>query len=492
MTEHIENNKLEKLFICPDELSAEEKNIISGHLEKCALCRMHAASLKEFYSNLQSNLDSPPTERDEVIAEELLARKRLALPEKRLALQERMDNALSTFIEIIEPYRRPLAQRVVHYIKIHPLRVATGFSLAAALVFATLLIRPMFKDTNPSYARAKDEFLVVYNKNGEELWRKHIGLDYDHVKLETVGEKGFEDDYLATYDVDGDGKREVIATFGMIGEYKPKNAVFCFNANGEERWRYLFNRSMVFGNEKFTDEYSIQRIMVGDFAGDGKVKVTAIAFHGIYYPTSIIGLNAADGTAYGEYWTPGNIMSVTHRDIDHDGIEELFFCGQNNGYDAASLTVLDPRYISGHSPAPVAYTPKNIPNGTEIFCLLFPRSDLKHVLSFKRNIVFNLQFKEDSTLTAWVKEKVPTANSNTFTNTALIYHFDNSMRCTGVDADDWFVQFHKKMEAEGKITKHLDARYYEDLRKSVLYWNGQKLVNTSTKNSLYTKSANLP
>ena len=48
---------------------------------------------------------------------------------------------------------------------------------------------------------------------------------------------------------------------------------------------------------------------------------------------------------------------------------------------------------------------------------------------------------------------------------------------------------HQKLEAEGKLTKKLDKQYYEDLRKRVLYLDGEKFVKEPTMNKNYLKAA---
>jgi len=153
---HVAEQILEKLYLAPEELGEQEKKTIELHLQECALCREQAEKLKAFYKNLQDNLQAEPTERDRAFAERVLAKKRLALPQTRI--ERRASEALDAVVEIIEPYRRSLPQRVIRYVRIHPIKSSAGFSLAAALVvLAMLFVRPV-KDTNPSYARAKDDF----------------------------------------------------------------------------------------------------------------------------------------------------------------------------------------------------------------------------------------------------------------------------------------------------------------------------------------------
>lgn len=485
MTEHIDDKILEKLFVCPDELSSQEKNDIILHIKKCSLCREHSVKLEDFYQQLQNNLESPPTERDKALAEKLLARNRLALPEKKLALQERVDNALSTFVEIIEPYHRPLAQRFIRYIRIHPIRVASGFSMAAALVFATLLFRPMFKDTNPSYARAKDEFLVAYNQNGEELWRKHIGPYYDATMLERQG--FLLPNYLITSDIDNNGRNEILALFGFMDCPQPlKNTLYCYKSDGTKKWHKEFHWNQKFGDEVFADNYSTHSILVHDFDQDGSKDIITLLYSSGYYPCVVVKADPTNGNTISEYWSSGTISDMTFFDYNNDGIDEIFLTGQNNGYNLASLAILDPRSFTGHTPAPLSYTPHGVPVGREQYYILFPRNDLKVTSSHKRNISFRVIVQDVESFFTPVGESVD--NNNYFTH----FHFNSSMECTKVDGEDRFVALHQKLEKEGKLTQKLDAQYYEDLRKNVLYWDGEKLVNTPTKNSIYTKSVNLP
>jgi len=63
------------------------------------------------------------------------------------------------------------------------------------------------------------------------------------------------------------------------------------------------------------------------------------------------------------------------------------------------------------------------------------------------------------------------------------------MNCIKVGDDDVHSEFHKKLEKEGKLTKKLDEKYYEDLRKSILYWDGEKFVNYPTMNRRYLQIA---
>jgi hypothetical protein len=157
--------------------------------------------------------------------------------------------------------------------------------------------------------------------------------------------------------------------------------------------------------------------------------------------------------------------------------------GENNAFDMASLAVLDPRALSGHSPAVPAFTPKDLPAATEKYYILFPRSDLKKFAHHKRNVAAASELQPDGLLRVDVAE-----DWADFGFYPLFYFFDRSMRCVRVMGEDTFINFHHKLEAEGKLTRKLDAQYYEELRQGVLYWDGEKFVHEPTMNKYYTLS----
>jgi hypothetical protein len=486
MINHIEPQDIEKLIISPEEFTHEERGRHIEHIESCALCKEHFSKLKDFYSGFEKELSSPHTERDKAFAQKLLSRRRLALPWKRAELPARDEKALDTYYQIIEPYKRPLPQRIFRYIQLHPLRFVGATSFASiAMVLAFLLIKPTFKDTNPEYARAKDEFLVVYNKNGEELWRKHIHLCYD---LNRMQKENLQlDDCIQIKDVDQDGKNEVITHYGFLPDTAWNNKIICYNTDNTQRWKYELHRNMVFGSEKFSDDFHFISINVGYVEEKGTSEIIALALADLYYPTVLLKLNAVDGNFISEYWHTGNLTSKAEYDIDKDNVKEIILGGCNNGYDQASLTILDKNYIIGHSPCPAQYKPNDISLGREKYYILFPRTDLKDLTQYKRNRVHGIYMTKEGFLRIHVVEDFP--NGIMY---PLIYYFNSKMNCIKVVADDKFLTFHNQLEAIGKLRSKVDERYLDEMRKGIQYWDGEKFVNTPTKNSLYTKSVNLP
>jgi hypothetical protein len=466
---HIDEETLELYVLESEEIKARRAEI-EAHLRECAGCAALCKEIEEFYSEVQA------------IREERAIATSQALTLRNVALKVPTYTDFGPLSQI--PKTWP-ARAVLFFIR-HPVVSTSAF---AALLIAALLVGMQIKtpkDTNLAYARAKDEFLVAYNKSGEELWRKHIGAGYDSEKLRG-GSLGYEPDmYLATTEADGDGKKEVVAAFGLFGRsmvWPMRDTVVCYNADGSTKWVSKIGRSMTFGTDVIPDDYAVRQIVVTNPERLGATLVFALFTHDTYTPSGIVTLDASTGRMLSEYWHAGVLWALRMQDVDGDGIPELVAVGENNAFDMASLAVLDPRALSGHSPAVPAFTPNDLPAATEKYYILFPRSDLKKFAHHKRNVAEASALQPDGLLRVDVAEEW--ADNGLY---PLLYLFDRSMRCVRVIGEDTFINFHHKLEAEGKLTRKLDPQYYEELRQGVLYWDGEKFVHEPTMNKYYTPS----
>jgi len=464
---HIDEETLELYVLESEEIDARRAEI-EAHLRECAGCDALRKEIEEFYSEVQA------------IREERSKATWQALTLRNVALK------VPTYTEFgpLSQIKKTRPARAVLFTIRHPIVSASGF---VALVIGAVSLGMQIKtpkDLNLAYARAKDEFLVAYNKSGDELWRKHIGTGYDSEKLRT-GLYGYEpDNYLVTVDVDGDGKQEVIAAFGLFDRsmlWPMRDTVVCYNADGTTRWVTKIGRTITFGIDVMPDDYAVGQILVTNHERIGAIKVIALFTHKSYTPGGFVTLDASTGFVLSEYWHSGNLRALKSLDIDGNGIAELVAVGQNNAYDTASLAVFDPRAVSGHSPATPSFTPKDMPAATEKYYILFSRSDLKKFASHKRNVAEAVELQADASLRVGVGERVDMWYP-------LLYFFDASMRCVRVMADDTFINFHHKLEAEGKLTRKLDAQYYEELRQGVLYWDEERFVKYPSMNRFYPES----
>lgn len=459
------DEKILELYVLEAAEVIGQKAEIEQHINICNGCRNLYEEIKSYYCEVNE------------LVEERLQKNTQLITLRSLALKQSIfENRQLSQLPKTHPVRFAL------FLIRHPL--ASVMSLAAAIVLGVLFMFPTTgeNDTNPDYARARDEFLRVYNKEGDVLWKKKIGIGYDIEQLQThkhPGSQYYPDEYLKTVDVNGDGVREILAIFGMVQNRDDKNVIYCFNADGSERWRYKFNRSMTFGDEHFPDEYFFKQLLVGDYNNDNSIEIIAVINHQGWYPGVILNIDAHTGKLIGEYWHSGSINGIICKDLDKDGNAEIIATGENNAYDLASLIVLDTRYLSGHSPAPHKYTPQNIIKAIEKYYLLISRSELKKYATHKRNRTFSPRFTSEGSL---IISNIEEYDNNYY---SIFYTFDSTLICKKVEGEDKFVSLYNKFLADGKLTQKLDEQYFEELRKGVLYWNGEKFVDYSTQNKNY-------
>ena len=391
----------------------------------------------------------------------------------------------------VQQVRATLPARVVLFIIRHPVVSSTTF--VAMFLAGLLLMAPKtaIKDTNPAYARAKDEFLIACNKEGQELWKKHINRYYDLQRMSDFLQR-FPDKALAVIDVDGDGKNEILAIFGDTGGMQLTNVILCFNGDGSERWRCDLHRTPTIGGVTYSDDWQFYLMCVGDFDRDGKLEIVAAAKHIAWFPNVLVRLNARDGSFVSEYWHNGMLHEFEHRDLDGDGVEELIFGGQNNRVQAACLAVFDPHKIEGAGPTPEAYKPKAVSVGSEKYYVIFPASDLQPFWRDITNEIRLINWKQNGRLEVVVNERifVPETQKDKPMESGGDLHFylDRSLRCVDVRASDSFTALHTRYKSLGKVHSEIDAAYLEKLRQGVRYWDGEKFVNQLTMNMRYLEA----
>ncbi len=458
-SEHLGERTIE-LYVNESGLVADRRGEISRHLDQCPGCKALHAEISAYYNEVDTVQDEQATK----VLHALYAPDRAIRPrryEEGSALAAR---------------KAAIPQRFVQSVRKYPVRWTGGFVLVVA---ALILLLPKIYtvDSNPAYARAKDEFLITYNKAGDELWRKHIGDEYD-VKKGPRWITARPEEALTTVDVDGDGRNEVLTVFGWMAppvKSAASNSVICFNADGSERWKYEVHRQIVIAGVQYTDDYRVHQVMVGDFDKDNRPDIIISASHNPWFPNVIVRLNPIDGSYVSEYWHPGVVSYFLHKDLDGDGVEELIFAGQNNRLGRACMFVLDPRKITGCAPVPREYVPQGIPNGQELYYVVFPQTDLIKGWVDVTNQVIKSDLRADGSIEIVVLEQIKEYKPE------IYYYFDREMRCIRVRGSDHFTAAYTLYKDQGKIKGELTDEYFENLRRNVMYWNGLAFVHEPVK-----------
>jgi hypothetical protein len=463
LTEHLEENTLALYVLHAPEVE-ERRQEIASHLEHCIGCSRLLEEIEGYYSE---------------VGELQGSEEHSLLPSLEVAdrLSRKTDDARGG---PLAPLKSPLLQVFVASFKAYPVRWSGAFALAAAVL---LFLVPKFfaTDSNPTYVRAKDEFLVALNKNGQELWRRYVRPEYESVVL-----KASLTSVSAVADIDGNGKNEIVLMLPheqtLAGAYS-STRIACYNADGGDRWQFEFHPKMDFGEVTFSGEYFLEHpLVLRDFERNGQRRIAFAARHAAWWPCVVGLLDANDGKVLGEYWHPGWVK-IKAKDVDGDGIEEVVAVGYNNAFKKNVLAVLDPRQIKGHAPATAEYTPNGIGSAAEKFYILLPDPDLFGLaLRFPAEASYGIQEGtplEIRTIRFLSLGKLGDRVAEVF------FDFDKQMRCIEVRGGDEFVDLHRSLEKEGRIKTKLDANYFEVLRREVQYWDGEKFVKEPTMNRRY-------
>jgi len=497
--EHITEHKLEQYVLSQEEIGGEETTRIESHLMECSLCRQIVEKLQAFYTELETRLESGPTELHRELAERLLARKKEALPAKILELPARREKALEVYAEVIEPYRRPIMQRFVRYVQLHPVRFASSFSLAAAALALTFFAVQPKKETNPAYHKVLHQVLYVYNKYGEVLWTKSArGLQDDSSKYDPLVDTDDRSSFVRVFDIDGDGRNEVLVTLeparaaGLLKPYDfTPDTLYCFNSDGSLRWKHGMSGGMRFGAVDFSKNpnWHIWRVLPVRRSSRERVQLFVLANILPSWASKLFELDPQTGKELQSYWHAGDMRSAVEADVDGDGTKELVVGGMNNHLRGAAIAVFDPRSVQGAGPTIPEVFPTDAGKGTEKYYLLLPRSSLGIALGTRTpyNSVTQIQVTTEGRVVIQTNE-----TNRADYDAGLVYGFGDNMRINYVVANDPFEVNFEKARKQGLISEELNSAYYDKLRKSVQYWDGEKFVHEPTINKLYSRKVLSP
>ena len=170
-TEHLEERLLDLYVLKAPEVD-ERRSEIAAHLEQCVACAKRYQVMSEYYAQVEvlQKVEA------ESIFPALQASSRLVRP------------PFAGDRGPLRPAKYAVVQIVVSSFKTYPIRWSAAL---AVILTALILLVPRLgtSDRNPAYVRAKDGYLIVQNKDGEELWRKYVGpgIDAGIIKIPPAG-----------------------------------------------------------------------------------------------------------------------------------------------------------------------------------------------------------------------------------------------------------------------------------------------------------------
>lgn len=350
---------------------------------------------------------------------------------------------------------------------------AVALVAVAAVVFLSDVSRPKGQ---PADFRIEGPLLVVFDREGQELWRFDSGME-DLEQEEFYRQHYQVRDHnagnilpaIVIKDIDGDGDVEVLFAPKRVTDQTGEGWLHCFDREGREKWPpFKAGRELRCGGTVFSPDYRVAGFHPHDFDGDGKMEIVLEAHHAPDWPCQLAVLDSG-GKMLGEYWNAGYLRDTAYQDLDGDGREELIVVGVNKEYRSGCLVVLDPFELGGGSPQTGRYACEDLEPGTELYYLVVPPNDVAEALGrfaadlLMLDVTENLRIRATSTL-------------------GLYYEFDFELRPLQVGVGDGYKIRHRELFTEGKISSDLeDEAYLRAILGDVRFWSGTEWVPEATK-----------
>ncbi|MBU2445986.1 MAG: hypothetical protein KJ666_10530 [Bacteroidetes bacterium] len=487
MTKHIEEQKIELLLLDETRISVEERKEIFVHLETCRLCKENYFKLKNFYEEIDSEIALEPSNEDIDFAHVLLAKKSF-LTTKLLEGPKKAVKIYNGWIEITEPFFGTKIQKFVRFVRRHPKSVSS--SLAFAALFLALLFYSTQKqriNDNPAFANIENQVLKVYNSDGNILWTKPAtGIpDFESEwQTEIGGDRSIRYGFVG--DVDGDRKNDVLISgkFGTKSTFA-SDTLYCFSFDGQLKWKYGIKKLQDLGTKGW--KHSIWTI--GDYSlikgADNKPRLFVIASDAIYSPSKLFELDGRTGKELQSFYNPGHIVIINNADLNKDEREEIIIGGINDPYRRAFISVFDMNNISGYGPSTEAYLPRDTEKGSMLYYILFPFTRYGELVGHADyNCTKRISKTSDNGIIVSTDEALSVVEKD---RGSILYTFDNQIKIINIIAGDDFVKSHKRLVREGKLNEKLNEAFFENLKNSVLYWDGDKFTNIVSMNKYYNQ-----
>jgi hypothetical protein len=485
MTDHIDISRLESVILAPGSLGDEESARIRLHLESCTLCRENMELLQRMQQKLEKELNVAPSEADRQAAGRILPR--------GLARRTPEERIIEAYADAVEPYKRPLAKRFIRFVNTHPYQSGGAFVAVLAAIVVVLSFTVRTKDQNPTYAEIKNYVLYAYNNEAEVIWKKGVpGLPDWHSTTPFDPERSYPKRFLSVDDVDGDGFNEVLLVGPSLQGEFTSDTLYCFNRSGDLRWQTGVGPMISFG-QPGTARHSRPKII--DFlvmrkSAGAKPQIFILTNEQIYSPTKLLEVSAEDGSIMQSYFNRGGCSILLQKDIDLDGKEELLLCGVNDGFNRACLAVLDPSRIGGCSPLPPSEMPPEGTGGQEMYYILFPRWQIqpggrRRLYNYVRRLV-DLQ---GSGVDVAVAEYLDDPRTGGDAACSVYFALGRTLSVDRIMVDDTAIEISQLLYKQGKIKAPVTSATFASLKDSVLYWDGNKFVNTPTMNEKYKTAA---
>lgn len=483
---HIQPQILEKYFLAPELFNESEKDTIDAHLANCILCEKLFNTYKQINENIEEEIEYSPNDIDLEIAKRLYNEKN-DINNSNLLVSNNSVQIFGGKAKIVERPNLFSLSGIVYVFKYYPLQSA-GMTLITALAVAFLVftVNNLRKDKNPVTLKFENSILSTYNIEGELLWKKNVD-GIPNYNLDSLANWNYSDKrHINILDIDGDGKNEILLT----GRYENKglfrtDSLYCINNDSSIRWiispenqKFNYAPSWKRTHWEVTEFFTIKT--------NNGPKLFVYAHVASFGGTVISEINPKNGNIVSSIYHSGYSTAQYHCDIDGDGNEEIIM-GGTSSFDRPFILVLSSNHLMGALPD--YYTKEKHIKGNALYYILLPVSELGKLLANNSGSNVRNLYKFNNNGIAVLVKDVAWSSKEEIT---LQYTFDSTLTCKTVTAGTSYGIYYDKYYKQGLIKSKLDAEYFNSLKDSILYWDGDNFVPTPCKNKYSSQKFRLP
>ncbi len=464
---HINEQTLE-LLVLGDIKAKKRERQIRKHLAECAGCADLYSEIRDYYANvrLEGNDVSVPVPS---MAQRSLVTKRNELEPYFASPQ----TEVVSYTEVTSPSRW---RRLQKFGGEHP--VVSSFGAMLMITGLALLFSHLSRsDDNPGYFYLDDtnHRIEVFSSNDKLLWS---------VNALHMAEQKSEGDFTGTtstllVDVNNDQRDELLTTV-QIPQAPGHGWLRVYNKSGELRHTFKFPLVPVaFRGVHYDTPYGAQYLLKLQMA-DKSWNIFLSLANG--RSPGILARLDNKLKIVGEYWHFGNFRpyllskrSSRPSQIALVGSNDI---GDISGHRHEFLAIIDPYKIVGDGESSATRGFGYPVSRAEEYYLRFPRTDLEAVLGEQLNSVIEPD-NNDSVFYVGLKSNLRMDKPNSFGFDFVIDRNNMSVREVKIISNTEVL--YAKLKREGKVTGTLGAKYLENLKNGVRYWNGSEWVKTPTR-----------
>jgi hypothetical protein len=337
--------------------------------------------------------------------------------------------------------------------------------MAAALCAVVATARTYERLHDPKGPPARWEVvhgaLRVSDAAGRSLWS--YGSDFpDVMKAPSTFFSGPGTDPVEFYDLDGDGRTEVLAL--------PRGALpadlYCFESDGRLRFRHSVRATVRYGHSTYGPPWVSYAALV-DRRDAGSLWVASL---NTFFP-SVVQKLSPRGQIAGEYWLAGHVNAMQTMELL--GRQVLVIGSARNEDFGAAVSVLDAERPTGSARSDTdSYRCVGCPDAPPLAFLSLPRPEIGRIAGQRPRVVEIRRIPGGLMVLIQYVQPPAFPEADACAAAGAWYHMDEQLRIVKAEFVDNYIVCHAQLTRDGKIDHAFGRRDEADLFPVRVWRNG--------------------